>query len=64
VGRCGFCRNCPRPRRCCRYKGDWKSGKKYGYGVLYYFDTKIKIYEGNFKDDKFYGEGIYYNWIN
>ena len=41
------------------YEGEWKDGKKHGYGLYKYYDGTI--YEGEWKDGKKHGEGTYYN---
>ncbi len=40
------------------YKGERKSGKRNGYGILYLKDGSK--YEGNFKNDRFSGSGSYF----
>lgn len=41
-----------------KYKGNWKEGKKHGYGLLNY--ASGEKYEGNFKNDQMHGVGTYH----
>ena len=41
-----------------RYVGQWKDGKRDGYGVFYY--SNGNIYEGQWKENKKEGFGIFY----
>ena len=42
------------------YEGQFKNGKKFGYGV---YKTKDGIYEGEFQEDTYYGFGKW-SWNN
>ncbi len=41
-----------------KYEGDWKEGKKHGYGTIVWPDGKK--YEGLWDDDKQHGEGEHF----
>ena len=47
--------------RTAEYKGEWKKGKRTGYGVLILQISKSRLdkYEGEFKDGKRTGHGTY-----
>ena len=46
------------------YKGQWKKGKRDGYGIEYYSDNDNEIkYKGYFKDNEYHGKGEY-KWEN
>lgn len=42
----------------CRYVGEYKDGKPYGKGKIYYNDGFIVSYEGNFVDGMRQGQGV------
>lgn len=42
-----------------RFEGNWKLGKRHGYGKEYYSDGKLK-YEGTFSNSIYSGTGIFY----
>ena len=51
----------PNSERTAEYKGEWKNGKRTGYGVLILQISKSRLdkYEGEFKDGKRTGHGTY-----
>ena len=45
----------------CRYEGQYKNGKREGYGI--YYMTNGDRYEGEFQNNLYNGRGSYY-WSN
>lgn len=42
------------------YEGEWKNGKKSGFGTFYGKNGKIVLYRGGWKNDKYCGDGVCY----
>ncbi len=53
--------NFPNSESTAEYKGEWKNGKRTGYGILILQISKFRLdkYEGEFKDGKRTGHGTY-----
>jgi hypothetical protein len=51
----------PNSESTAEYKGEWKNGKRTGYGILILKISKFRLdkYEGEFKDGKRTGHGTY-----